>query len=135
MYRKPKYKKGIRFFPTFILEDVQVICLFLAFFFSVVCFFPEWIVFGDANVPADPMTTPEHIKPEWYFLAAYQLLKIVPSKVGALFLEALAVLVIFFLPFLDRSPEKRIQRRPVFLTLVLLNLAAFIGLTLWGYLS
>lgn len=135
MYKKPKYPKGMRFYPTFIMEDVLFIFLFMAVFCAGVFFFPEWIFSGEAEVPADPFETPPHIKPEWYFLASYQFLKIIPSEFGALILMTLAFLILTFLPFLDRSKETRISKRPAYLLFVISSIALFIGLTLWGAVS
>ncbi|MFQ5449930.1 MAG: hypothetical protein ACE5E9_04840 [Nitrospinaceae bacterium] len=135
MYKKPKYLKGTRFFPSFIMEDVLVIFIFLAIFFTGVFFFPEWIISGESEMPADPFNTPEHIKPEWYFLASYQFLKIIPSEFAALILMTLGIMGFIFLPFLDRSEEKRIQKRPLFLLLVITFIIFFVGLTLWGAFS
>jgi ubiquinol-cytochrome c reductase cytochrome b subunit len=134
MFKKPKLSKGMRF-PTFIMEDVLVIFIFMAVFCGVVFFFPHLIVFGDAKVPADPFNTPEHIKPEWYFLASYQFLKIIPSEFGALILMSVAGLLFVFLPFVDRSEENNILKRPIFLMLVLVCIIGFVGLTVWGFLS
>ncbi len=127
--------KEVYVFPTFVMEDVLVIFIFMAVFCVVVFFFPGLIVFGDAGIPADPFNTPEHIKPEWYFLASYQLLKIIPSEFGALILMSIAGLLFVFLPFVDRSGESNILKRPVFLTIVLGCIAGFVGLTVWGFLS
>lgn len=135
MFKKPKFPKGMRFYPTFVMEDVLVIFIFMAVFCGVVFFFPGLIVFGDAEIPADPFNTPEHVKPEWYFLASYQFLKIIPSEVGALILMSIAALLFVSLPFMDRSEENNILKRPVFLTLVLVCVVGFVGLTVWGYLS
>ncbi len=135
MFKKPKFPKGMRFYPTFVMDDVLVIFIFMAVFCAVVFFYPEWIVFGDAEIPADPFNTPEHVKPEWYFLASYQLLKIIPSEVGALILMTLIVTLFVFLPFVDRSEENNILKRPVFLTLMIVCIAGFVGLTVWGFLS
>ena len=135
MFQKPKFPKGMRFYPTFVMEDVLVIFIFMVVFCGVVFFFPQLIVFGDAEVPADPFNTPEHVKPEWYFLASYQFLKIIPSEFGALVLMSMAGLLFVSLPFVDRSEETDILKRPVFLTLVLACIAGFIGLTVWGYFS
>lgn len=135
MFKKSKFPKGMRFYPTFVMEDVLVIFIFMAVFCGVVFFFPGLIVFGDAEIPADPFNTPEHVKPEWYFLASYQFLKIIPSEVGALILMSIAALLFVSLPFMDRSEENNILKRPVFLTLVLVCVVGFVGLTVWGYLS
>jgi ubiquinol-cytochrome c reductase cytochrome b subunit len=135
MFKKPKFSKGMRFYPTFVMEDVLVIFIFMAVFCGMVFFFPQLIVFGDAEVPADPFNTPDHIKPEWYFLASYQFLKIIPSEFGALILMSIAALLFVLLPFVDRSEESNILKRPVFLTLVMACIVGFAGLTVWGYLS
>jgi len=131
MYKKPKYPKGTRF-TSFIMEDMLAIFIFLVVYFTGVFFFPEWIISGESEVPADPFNTPEHIKPEWYFLAAYQFLKIIPSEVSALVLQAVAVTAFIFLPFIDRSKEKRINKRPFFFCLVISSIIIFVGLTIWG---
>ena len=131
MFKKIQYLKGTRF-TSFIMEDVLAIFIFMVMYFTGVFFFPEWIISGESEIPADPFDTPEHIKPEWYFLAAYQFLKIVPSEVGALILQSVAVLVFIFLPFIDRSKEKRIYKRPFFFFLVIAFIIIFVGLTIWG---
>ena len=135
MFEKPKYPKGMRFYPTFIMEDVLVILIFMAIFCVGVFFFPEWIISGESEMPADPFNTPEHIKPEWYFLGSYQFLKLIPSEFGALALQTLALLAVIFLPFIDRSKEDRIMKRPFFLFVVLFAIALFLWLTIWGAVS
>ncbi|MCK4976096.1 MAG: hypothetical protein KAS36_04120, partial [Anaerolineales bacterium] len=57
------------------------------------------------GVPADPMDTPAHVKPEWYFLAFYQILKYIPKTTGVLLL-IIGVLGLIMLPFIDRKPDK-----------------------------
>lgn len=127
--------KKIPFFPHFVLEDLKVIYIFLALMFVVVFFFPQFVFPHDALVPADPLSTPEHIKPEWYFLANYQFLKLIPNEFLGIFLQIIVALIIFFLPFIDRSPERRIWKRPLFFSIVVISIAIFIFLTVWGYLS
>ncbi len=131
MFKKIQYLKGTRF-TSFIMEDVLAIFIFMVVYFTGVFFFPEWIISGESEIPADPFDTPEHIKPEWYFLAAYQFLKIIPSEIGALILQSGAVLVFIFLPFIDRSEEKRIYKRPFFFFLVASFIVIFVWLTIWG---
>jgi ubiquinol-cytochrome c reductase cytochrome b subunit len=135
MFKKPKYPKGMRFYPTFIMDDVLIIFFFMALFCAGVFFFPELIFTVDSEIPADPFNTPEHIKPEWYFLASYQFLKIIPSEIGALIIMTLVMLIVILLPFVDRSRETRILKRPVFLFFVIASLGLFIGLTVWGAYS
>ena len=134
MYTKTKYPRGMLFYPTFALNDLVVIFAFLAIFSAVVFLYPDLLVSGDANIPAEPFNTPEHIKPEWYFLAPYQLLKLIP-ELSALALQTLAVLIFMFLPFIDRSPKTSIWKRPLFLVSIVLFTILYMGLTLWGALS
>ena len=131
MFGKRKYPKGTQF-TSFIMEDILVIFIFMVVYFTGVFFFPEWIISGESEIPADPFNTPEHIKPEWYFLAAYQFLKVIPSEVGALILQAVAVTAFILLPFIDRSKEKRINKRPFFFCLVIFFILFFVGFTIWG---
>ena len=84
--------------------------------------------------PADPMNTPAHVKPEWYFLGLYQLLKYISKTAGAV-LPILAVLVITFWPFIDRKPDtskKSYRRRAIFVAVFMVIL---IGMTIWGEVS
>lgn len=83
---------------------------------------------------ADPMETPAHIKPEWYFLAFYQLVKLVPQAVGVL-APVLGGALLILLPFLDRTggTDGRLRRWRAALVIVLG--AAVVALTVWGYTS
>ncbi len=84
--------------------------------------------------PADPMNTPLHVKPEWYFLALYQLLKYIPKTVGAV-TPVIALIILMFWPFLDRkadSSKKTLRIRWIAVTLVITLL---IALTIWGEVS
>ena len=91
--------------------------------------------------PADPLDTPLHVKPEWYFLALYQILKFVPSSVlgieGPMFAVTtmvVAVLVVIIWPFLDRKEDsKKAMRMRAIVTVVGVILA--IALTIWGEVS
>lgn len=127
--------KKIPFFPHFVLEDLRVVYFFLAVLFFGVFFFPQLSFPPDAMEPADPLFTPPHIKPEWYFLANYQMLKIIPNEFLGVFGQMVAGTVILVLPFVDRGQERRPFRRPLFMTAVCAGLLGFIGLTVWGYVS
>jgi len=84
--------------------------------------------------PADPMNTPAHVKPEWYFLGLYQLLKFISKTAGAV-LPIIAVLVITFWPFIDRKPDtsgKIYRWRAIAVAVFMLIL---IALTIWGEVS
>lgn len=84
--------------------------------------------------PADPMNTPAHVKPEWYFLGLYQLLKYISKTMGAV-LPLVAVLVITFWPFIDRNPDtsrKSYRWRTIAVTVFMVIL---IAMTIWGEVS
>lgn len=83
--------------------------------------------------PADPMDTPEDIKPEWYFLFLYELLKYVPKTLGAM-LPVIGAAVLLLWPFLDRRADSR-RARTIRIVLVIVAIVAVIGLTVMGELS
>lgn len=128
--------KKVPFFPHFVVEDLKVIYLFLAILFIFVFFYPQISFPPDAMEPADPLSTPEHIKPEWYFLANYQFLKLVPNEFAGIILQGAIAALLFFLPVLDRKSEGGpAWRRPILGTIIFLGIAAYILLTIWGHYS
>jgi len=84
--------------------------------------------------PADPMNTPAHVKPEWYFLAMYQLLKYLPKTTGAVLPVIFAGLVIIW-PFLDRKPDKTKQATRNRFIVVAVLMVILLALTIWGEVS
>ena len=86
------------------------------------------------QAPADPMDTPAHVKPEWYFLALYQVLKFIPKGIGAS-LPVILVGMIFIWPFVDRKPDnsRNITRKRGIAMLILI--VVLVVLTIWGELS
>lgn len=105
---------GIPFHPYYTVKDIFGASVFLIFFFAVVFFAPEMKVPGthglfleSANfIPADPLKTPEHIAPVWYFTPFYAILRAVPSQLGGVITMGLAVSIFLLLPWLDRSPVR-----------------------------
>ncbi|MCK4901109.1 MAG: hypothetical protein KAS38_20170 [Anaerolineales bacterium] len=86
------------------------------------------------GVPADPMDTPAHVKPEWYFLAFYQILKYIPKTTGVLLL-IIGVLGLIMLPFIDRKPDKSKKAYRIRFALVAVGLIIAIALSLLGEVS
>ncbi|KAF0814622.1 cytochrome b [Andreprevotia sp. IGB-42] len=133
---------GIPFHPYYTVKDVFGVAVFLVVFTTIVFFLPN--VFGyfleDNNfIPADPLKTPPHIAPVWYFTPFYAILRAIPSFLGTQVWGVLGmgagVVVIAFLPWLDRSKVKSIRYRPtIFKVLLGLFLVAFIGLGILGAL-
>ncbi len=129
---KKEEVEKIPFVPHFALEDLKVIYFFLGILFIFVFFYPKLYFPPDALTPADPFFTPPHIKPEWYFLANYETLKLVPNKFLGVFIQLVVALLLFFLPLFDIGSERHPLKRPVFLTLAILGVLAFLALTVLG---
>ncbi|MCW9025230.1 MAG: cytochrome bc complex cytochrome b subunit [Gammaproteobacteria bacterium] len=131
---------GIPFHPYYTVKDIVGVVVFLMFFFAVVFFAPEmggFFIEHPNFEPADPLKTPEHIAPVWYFTPFYAVLRAVPSIAGSAFpgvvVMGAAVVILFFLPWLDRSPVKSIRYRGLcFKVLLFLFVINFIML---GYLG
>jgi ubiquinol-cytochrome c reductase cytochrome b subunit len=105
---------GIPFHPYYTVKDLVGIGVFLVLFAIVVFFSPEFggLFLEAPNFePANPLSTPDHIAPVWYFTPYYAILRAVPDQQLGALLMLLAVLVFFFLPWLDRSPVKSIRYR------------------------
>ncbi len=103
---------GIPFHPYYTVKDIFGVAMFLLLFAFVIFFWPEaggLFLEHDNFIPANPMVTPEHIKPVWYFTPYYAILKAVPDKLLGVIMMGLSVMILFFLPWLDRSPVKSIR--------------------------
>lgn len=132
-------KKLLPFWPHYVLSEFIAWYIMLGVLIILAALFPMGL-----EDKANPLQTPEHVKPEWYFLAIYQFLKVAavfnflgpeaPRLLG-IFLPVLALLALVFLPFIDRGPKRPARRRPLMLIITLLVLCVFIGLTLWGQFS
>ena len=120
------------FFPDFVLEDAAVAFAILTIFAGVLFFLPNLYLPPDAFVKADPFVTPAHVKPEWYFLASYEVLRLVPSKTVGILIQMSAALGLLLLPFLDRGRRRHILHRPIFLTALSLSGIGLIVLTILG---
>jgi len=104
----------IPFHPYYTIKDLFGVAVFLLLLAGAVFFFPNAMGHPDNYIPANPMQTPAHIVPEWYFLPFYAILRAVPDKLGGVLLMFSAILVLFVLPWLDRSPVRSARFRPVF---------------------
>ena len=103
----------ISFFPYFFIKDTLSLVALLLFFSFFVYFSPNTLGHSDNYIPGNPMVTPEHIVPEWYFLPAYAILRSIPNKLlGVLALFA-AILVLFVLPFVNTSEVRSSLYRPL----------------------
>jgi len=122
------------FYPSFLFKEIFVMMLiFILVVVILSLVFPVGL--GDPADPTDNLFVP---KPEWYFMSLYELLKFFPGKfevIATAIIPAGGIVVLFLLPFLDKSPEKRPSKRPLAMTLMFLAVAAILALTLIGILS
>ena len=102
------------FHPYYTIKDFFGLSVFLTFLAAAVFFFPNFLGHPDNYIPADPLQTPAHIVPEWYFLPFYAILRAVPDKLGGVLAMFGAIAILFVLPWLDRSPVRSARFRPLF---------------------
>jgi cytochrome b6-f complex subunit 4 len=125
-------RESIPFYPDHLSTELKVMggILLLA---AVVGIIGLFLPVGTGE-PADPMNTPAHVKPEWYFLFLYQLLKFIPKTTGAV-LPVIAVIVLTIWPFLDRKADSSTKARIYRGIAVAAILIAILALTIWGEVS
>jgi quinol-cytochrome oxidoreductase complex cytochrome b subunit len=102
------------FHPYYTAKDMFGLGVFLIIYAMIVFFAPNLFGEPDNYIPANPLATPPHIVPEWYFLPFYAILRAVPNKLGGVVLMFSSILVLFVLPWLDRSPVRSGRFRPMF---------------------
>ena len=125
-------KDGIPFHPYYTVKDIAGVIVFLMLFAAVVFFVPEFFGYflEPANFkPADPLKTPEHIVPLWYFTPFYAILRAIPDKFLGVMAMGLAIVVMFFLPWLDRGRVRSVRYRGLLYKLMLtLFVISFVAL-------
>lgn len=134
-YRHEDHPGGRPFYPNFVQKEMFMAAIYFAIMFFIISFLPMLFLPEDANTPANPFKTPAHIKPEWYFLAPYQMLKLVPNKLLGISIQILVVTLFVFWPFFDTKEEDNILRRPLLRTIFFLSVLAWLALTIWGRYS
>ena len=105
---------GIPFHPYYSVKDIVGVIVFLIFFAAIIFFWPDmngYFLEHNNFVPADPLVTPEHIAPVWYFTPFYAILRAVPDKLMGVVAMGAATMILFALPWLDRNPVKSIRYR------------------------
>ncbi|MDA8224917.1 MAG: cytochrome bc complex cytochrome b subunit [Betaproteobacteria bacterium] len=127
---------GIPFHPYYTVKDIVGVVVFLMVFSAIIFFSPEmggWFLEPDNFIPANPLKTPPEIVPLWYFTPFYAILRAIPSKLGGVIGMGSAVLIMAFLPWLDRAKVKSVRYRgPIFKIALVLFVISFIAL---GYLG
>jgi ubiquinol-cytochrome c reductase cytochrome b/c1 subunit len=107
-------KDTLPFHPYFTTKDLVGFGVFFIILAYWVFFNPNYMGHPDNYVPANPLVTPPHIVPEWYFLPFYAILRAVPDKLGGVVLMLGAILILFVIPWLDTSRVRSATFRPVY---------------------
>lgn len=102
-----------RFTPYFMLKDFSFFFFFVLFAGYFVFFMPNVLGHPDNYIPANPLVTPEHIVPEWYFLPFYAILRALPDKLLGVCALGMSLIVLLFLPFYDRAAVRSFFFKPV----------------------
>ena len=127
---------GIPFHPYYTVHDLIGIVVFLIIFFGVIFFFPAgggYLLERPNFEPANPLKTPAHIAPVWYYTPFYAILRAVPDKLGGVMAMGGAIAFLFVLPWLDRSPVKSIRYKGILSKIWLaIFVVSFIGLGFLG---
>jgi len=121
--------ESIPFYPDHVGSEVRVVIgltVLVALIGLAGLFLPVGL-----DEPADPLNTPAHVKPEWYFLALYQLLKYIPKTTGVM-IPVIGLVIITIWPFLDRKPDRSPRDMRIRLIGVIIGMVVLIALTIWG---
>ncbi len=122
----------IQFTPYATIKDSFATVCFLIFYAWFIFYTPNFLGHADNYIPANPLSTPAHIVPEWYYLPFYAILRAIPSKLGGVTLMFGAIAVLAFLPWLDTSRVRSAKYRPVY---KLFFWAFVVACVLLGYLG
>nr|Q564N8.1 RecName: Full=Cytochrome b; AltName: Full=Complex III subunit 3; AltName: Full=Complex III subunit III; AltName: Full=Cytochrome b-c1 complex subunit 3; AltName: Full=Ubiquinol-cytochrome-c reductase complex cytochrome b subunit [Hylopetes lepidus]BAD95567.1 cytochrome b [Hylopetes lepidus] len=103
----------IPFHPYFSIKDLLGALILLLAFMNLVLFTPDLLGDPDNYIPANPLNTPPHIKPEWYFLFAYTILRSIPNKLGGVLALVFSILILMLFPILHMSKQHSMMFRPL----------------------
>ncbi|MEP2579593.1 MAG: cytochrome b/b6 [Roseibium sp.] len=125
-------KDTLPFTPFATIKDMFATVVFLILFAWLVLYLPNYMGHPDNYIPADPLKTPAHIVPEWYFLPFYAILRAIPDKLLGVIALFAAIAVLFLLPWFDTSRVRSAKFRPIFRQFFWIFVLVCIGL---GYLG
>nr|UPU97518.1 cytochrome b [Sicista betulina] len=103
----------IPFHPYYTIKDFLGFLLLFLILLTLVLFSPDLLGDPDNYMPDNPLSAPPHIKPEWYFLFAYAILRSIPNKLGGVIALVLSILILILLPFLHNSKQRSMSFRPI----------------------
>nr|ACI41939.1 cytochrome b [Scotophilus dinganii] len=122
----------IPFHPYHTIKDTLGLLIMITTLLALVLFTPDLLGDPDNYMPANPLNTPPHIKPEWYFLFAYAILRSIPNKLGGVLALVMSILVLLIIPFLHTSNQRSMMFRPISQCLFWLLVANLLTLTWIG---
>ena len=129
---KDLQRDTVAFTPYATIKDTVGLSVFLILYAWLVFYIPNYLLDADNSVPANPLVTPAHVVPEWYLLPFYAMLRAIPNKLMGVIVLFAAIVVLAFIPWLDRSPVKSAKYRPAYRFFFWVFVAIGIGL---GYLG
>ena len=122
----------VPFHPYYTMKDSFAIVCFLVLYAAFVFFAPNYLGHAINYEPANPLSTPSHIVPEWYYLPFYAILRAIPDKLGGVIAMFGSILILFLLPWLDTSKVRSAVYRPIYRQFFWILVLVCIGL---GYLG
>nr|ALT55890.1 cytochrome b [Bubalus bubalis]ALT55910.1 cytochrome b [Bubalus bubalis]ALT55916.1 cytochrome b [Bubalus bubalis] len=128
----PSDTDKIPFHPYYTIKDILGALLLILALMLLVLFTPDLLGDPDNYTPANPLNTPPHIKPEWYFLFAYAILRSIPNKLGGVLALVLSILILILMPLLHTSKQRSMMFRPFSQCLFWILVANLLTLTWIG---
>nr|ADM86196.1 cytochrome b [Lepus yarkandensis] len=128
----PSDSDKIPFHPYYTIKDVLGFLMVILLLMLLVLFSPDLLGDPDNYTPANPLNTPPHIKPEWYFLFAYAILRSIPNKLGGVLALVMSILILAIIPFLHMSKQRSMMFRPISQVLFWILVADLLTLTWIG---
>nr|ACI41933.1 cytochrome b [Scotophilus viridis] len=122
----------VPFHPYHTIKDTLGLLIMATILLTLVLFTPDLLGDPDNYMPANPLNTPPHIKPEWYFLFAYAILRSIPNKLGGVLALVMSILILLIIPFLHTSNQRSMMFRPISQCLFWLLVANLLTLTWIG---
>ncbi len=122
----------VSFHPYYTMKDLFAILVFLLFLFGFVFFSPDYLGHPINYVEANPLVTPAHIVPEWYYLPFYAILRSIPDKLLGVVAMFASILILFILPWLDTSKVRSATYRPRYRQLFWILVVVCLGLGVCG---
>nr|Q20FR8.1 RecName: Full=Cytochrome b; AltName: Full=Complex III subunit 3; AltName: Full=Complex III subunit III; AltName: Full=Cytochrome b-c1 complex subunit 3; AltName: Full=Ubiquinol-cytochrome-c reductase complex cytochrome b subunit [Lepilemur sahamalazensis]ABB80432.1 cytochrome b [Lepilemur sahamalazensis] len=128
----PSNSDKIPFHPYYTTKDFLGLLLLILLLMTMALFYPDLLGDPDNYTPANPLNTPPHIKPEWYFLFAYAILRSIPNKLGGVMALILSILILVMFPFLQPNKQQTMMFRPLSQFLFWILVADLLTLTWIG---